>query len=466
LVIDNCPLQGLEGELDKKLIFIVGGGLILVIIAVIAIVLMNKKPGQITGPASNAKIITVWDYNNEKAAYDNFFTKFQQATKYKVEYVSKDKTTYIQDTIDAIAAGTAPDVWIVPSDLLPNIKNKIVPMPTGKIANTSKKQSDLEVFSNVYPKVVYENNVLDNQIYGMPIAMDTLKLFMNYDLLSQTISQYRRENSKDQVAIEVQDILRDDPKNWDQFVKMVRFFEKVRGDKFARTVAMGTSENVNQATDLLVLLMQQNGVKMVSDDLSTAQFHTAQNIFSDINYPGTKALEFYASFANAKNENYAWDATQANSVRAFAEKKVAMMFDYDTVKSQISNISPNFTYKTLDVPQVKETLNPINIARYDTFVVPKSSKNQKLAWDLILFAYDTRNVNAYYNITKKKQVKITQDKTNPALTAKSWYNPDPIKVDEIFKTAIKQVNEGKDAQTAMDGAGGQVTALLGKLKQR
>jgi hypothetical protein len=51
------------------------------------------------------------------------------------------------------------------------------------------------------------------------------------------------------------------------------------------------------------------------------------------------------------------------------------------------------------------------------------------------------------------------------MTAKDWYNPNTVKVEQIFRTAIQQVNDGKDAQTALDGAAGQITTLLGKLKQ-
>lgn len=451
--------------MDKKIIFWIGGALLAIVILIVVVILTGKGSTVIKNSPKNTAL-TVWDYNNEKSAYDGIITEFQRQNNIKVNYVTKPSASYLTDTIDAIAAQNGPDVWIVPNDIMPQFRDKLVAMPNGSLADAANKKDDVEVYSGVYPPIVATDNVFNNQIYGIPMSAETLRLFFNPNQLTAKLYDYRRTHPNDKSVDDFVLLFQNGPRDWDEFTRIVRFFtEKTGTDISFPVAAIGTSDNVTRATDLLTLMMMQNGAKMTSDDNSTAQFHTQQNLFSNIDYPGTKAIEFYTSFANPKSDNYTWKSTMTDSIRAFAEGKVAMMFDYPSAKSKISTIAPNFSYAVMDVPQVKETTNTVNFARYDTLTVPKSSKISNMAWKFILFATDGRNSSNYYSVTKKPTVQNLQDTANPLMTAKDWFNPNTVKVEQIFKTAIQQVNDGKDAQTALDGAAGQITTLLGKLKQ-
>lgn len=448
--------------MDKKFLYIVGGGLLAVIILIIVIVVLNKGGGK--PPVVSNKTFVVWDYNNEKAAYDSILTDFQKNNNIKVTYVNKSKGTYLEDAINAIAANNGPDVMIAPNDIMPQFKDKLVPMPDGSLADASAKQNDLEVYQNRYPDVVYQNNILDNKIYAVPMSIASLKMYVNTGWFNTKLNEYRLANPRDPKNDQMQALLQNGINNWDDFVTLIRFFTKKSGDKLTAPAAViGTSDNIPRAPDLLTVIMMQNGARMVSEDLSTALFHTKQNMFSNIDYPGTKGLEYYISFADPKSDNYTWNSAQGDAIRAFAEQKVPIMFDYSAAKSEVSLISPGFNYTVLNIPQIRETRNPVNFARFDNLVVPKSTKNAKLSWKFIFFATDQINSIDYFVITEKQSaLNIPAD--DPLRYAKGWYNPNTIKVDEIFRTVIKQVNEGKDPQTALDGAAGQITTLLGKLK--
>lgn len=451
--------------MDKKFIYIAGGGLLIVIILIVLIVLGNTR--KVQPVTTKDKVLAIWDYKNEKTAYDQIINSFQTENNIKVSYVTKDKDSYLADTVNAIAAGNGPDVWIVPNDIMPQYHDKMAPMPTNSLADVKQKKNDIEIFSDNFSEAIVKDNTFNEKIYGMPIAIDNLKLFINTNLLSQQLQEYRKNNPKENVD-QIQQNSFNGPKNWNDFVQMVKFFSKNTNGKFSfSTAAIGTTSNIPYFNDIFTLLMMQNGAKMTSDDLATAQFHTAQNQFGNIQYPGTKALEFYTSFANPKNENYTWNSSMPDAIRAFAEGKTAMIFDYDTAISKINLITPDLVVKTVNVPQVKETENQINLIRYDTLTVAKSSTNSALAWKFILKATSENFSGSYLSITKKQTARNSTFAPNSASkTAQSWYNPDPTKIKTIFTNTINQVNTGANAQTALDGAAGQITTLLGKLKSQ
>lgn len=440
--------------MDKKFIYIGGGGLLVVIILIIVLVVGKGKTEK---PVTQNSIMTIWDYNNQKKVYDPVINSYQIKKNIKINYVVKNIATYQEDAVAAMVAGKGPDVWILPSNMVAKNKNILEPMPINGYADNANKKDDIEVYSEMYPQFVVQDNILDNRVYGTPIAGEKLKLFVNSDLVSKSISAYNKSNPS--VDTNTVSSTANNPRTWDDLVQAIRIItQKNNGKINTAAIAMGTSNNISTSNDILTLLMIQNGAKMVSDDLSISQFHTSQNLFGDIQYPGTKALEFYTSFANPKSENYTWNATMPSAIRAFAGGQTAMLIEYESAKAEIENINPDLKYQVVNVPQIKETKNPAYMIKYDTLVVPKSSKIQGVAWRFVLTAATGVTMD------DKSALKNSGDKE--IINGKTWYNPDPNKVKAIFNETITQVSNGGDAQTAMDGAASQITTLLGKLKNQ
>jgi len=441
---------------DKKFIWIAGGGLLLVIILVIVLVTSSGKKPVTDTSTSSVSTFTIWDYNNEKTAYDQLIQDFQGDWKVQVNYVSKNPNTYLTDTINAIAAGNGPDVWIVPAKYMVSIKDKLLPMPDD--GTQASRASNVQTIANNYPLAVVTDNVFNSQIYGVPLAIDNLKLFINGAIISQKLEELKKANPSADINALSQTYA--SPKTWDEVVSTSKFLTTKTNGKITQAgLAFGTANNIDNADQLLTLIMMQNGAKMTSDDLTSAQFHTIQNQYSNIQYPGTKALEFYAGFADSKNANYSWDTSFPEATQAFAQGKVAMMIGDNKTAAEIKSLAPNFNFITTAIPQIANTAHPVNLADYDTLTVPKSTQNQALSWTFILKATDSQYANNYTRLTGKTTA------ANPDGQTQSWYNPDPATVTTILKTAISQVNDGKSAQTALDGAASQITTLLYKLIQ-
>ena len=455
--------------MNKKFIFIGAGALVLLLIIVLVVTSCGGTKKPVTDP--NASTLTVWGFD-DPTNFDEIIANFQESNPgYKVTYIKKDPATYAADSLNEIAAGKGPDVWAIPNTWLPKYQDKLVPMPTDLIANKKTQKNDVEIYKTLFPNAIASDNIIDNNIYGMPLTIDTLVLYYNQSILQKTMNDFAAEHSDDDNAM-IGQIFNQGPKTWDDFVTITKLITKKNGSNITQSaVALGTSTNVNQATDILTLLMTQDGAKMTSDDLSTAQFHTKQNVFGGQDFPGAQALNFYTAFSNPQTDLYTWNNSMEDSLHAFAEGKTAMMFDYASAKIDIKRINTGLEYDLFTMPQVKETKNPVNYASYMTYTVTKASKKSNLSWQFIASMANSSQVNTYSTKTGEQSAQLTSLNDNSdinatqALTAKSWYVPEPVETVQILANAIQQVNDGKNPQTAIEYAGSQITSLLGKLKQ-
>jgi len=448
---------------NKRFLYIAGGVFVLFVIIILVFAITARNKG--TQSSTTNGTLTVWEYADDTSAYSVLDSTFESNHKgIKVNIVKKDMKDYLNASVNEIAAGKGPDVWAVPNDWMVAYHDKMVPMPDGKLT-TDKKRTDAEVYKGIYPGVAATDNIFDNKVYGMPLSIDTLSLYYNVDILGKKLNEIIQGDDQS-LTDTAQPLLNNGPKNWDELVYLSRLLTNKSGNDVSQAgITLGTS-GITNANDILTLIMLQNGAKMTSDDNSSAQFHTAQNVFSGVSYPGTKALDFFTSFAKSGNDNYAWNDSLGDSLRAFAEGKAAMFIGYSSQEQDIKRINPNLNYNIINVPQIKETKNPVNFASYTTYTVTKAAKDQNLAWDFVLSLQDQNNVNAYLAATKKppalSESLNTDNDQSP--TARNWYKPDPQKTNDIFATMIKQVNDGKNAQTAIENAASQVTTLLQQLK--
>lgn len=451
--------------MNRKILYLGIGGLVLLIILIVLLVVGSSGDKNKNQPLT----LTFWNLDDDKSAFEEIIAGFEQAhANVKIEYTKKEPKNYLNNILEAIATGQGPDILAVPNDWLPKYHTLLTPMPAGKLADKKLKKSDTDVYAATFPSVVAEDNIMDQKIYGFPLSIETLELYLNPAILTDALSDYRKTH--EDVEPNVQKIFNEGPKTWDEFTQIVQIVTQKNGSNIIRSgAAFGTADNIEQSADILTLMLLQFGAKMTTDDHTAALFHTKDNNFDEFasqEFPGAKALEFYTSFANPKNQNYTWNGSMPSAQRAFAEEKTAMLVDYPSAGREIKRINPNLNFTQTLIPQVEETGHPVNFASYFTFSVNRNSQNAAAAWDFILFLLNKDNSASYFEKTRKTSAlldKISED--SPILTAKSWFVPDPEKADSIFRDIIKQVNAGQNAQTAIEGAASQITNLLGALKQ-
>ncbi len=436
--------------MDRKYIFLIGLVGALVVILILFLLLGRK-----TTQTSSLNFVT---YNDTKDLKD-LVAAFETQNNVKVNVIKKDLASYELDSLNLISTGKI-DVWGIPNNWLPKHHDKLSDYKSPAVKTA---EENISGYKTLYPDVVTEENIINNKIYGFPLFYDPLVMFTNSGLRSKA-------GSAQNLTREQNDLLSKNPTHWDELAGQAPLITQLNGKIITQSAtALGTND-LPSGPDILTLLMLQNGTLMTTDDKTQAIFHTAANLFGGPAFPGAKALEYYASFGDPEAKNYSFSSDSGEPTRAFANGKIAYYIDYLSKSADINLINPDFNYSVLSMPQVKETKNPINLVRYETFSVPNTSANQKLAWQFVRFLTDEQNAKKYASRAKqpvilKNLAEGAGDTNSKALaTAASWYNPDAPETAKIFRTNIADVLAGRSAQTVLDGAAIQVTNLLTNIK--
>jgi ABC-type glycerol-3-phosphate transport system substrate-binding protein len=331
----------------------------------------------------------------------------QYATKHpnvKITYkMFTDPVEYENLLINELAEGEGPDIFSVPNYwFLRNVK-KITPMPVDMM--TTKEFGDTFVSVAQNDLVLRDPSDGQQKIYGIPMSVDTLALYYNKSSFDDKIPSRGKpaatwEELKDDVF---------------KLSKKDQSFERFE----VSGIAMGRSDNILRAIDILYMLMLQYKAQFYNDNVSQAQF-AKQNAISaaGVSYnPATEALNLYTSFALPSNKNYSWNSYLADSkssvkeIETFARGKVAMIFGYSYLYQQIINEITDLKTKgvnTMDqknirvspVPQVEDpavsTEKRVAYANYYAETVARTSANPRDAWEFLTFISSADNLK-YYN---------------------------------------------------------------------
>ena len=429
---------------QKIIILIVLGAALL-----FALVFLGVLPGLKGGGGEAGKIggeISFWGLFDRQDAYGAAIDLFRR--KYPNVAINyrqfNDPDDYKQTLLDALAAGTGPDVFMVHNNDLYKDSNKISPLP-------SALYSSLQLRSD-FPQVVEQDFAPQGVIYALPLSVDTLALIYNRDTL-------------DAEAVLV-------PDTWDKFIEAAARLTKLSAAKVIEESGAaigGSTKTIDTATDILGLLMLQSGTVMTSSDFRAASFASKEGAFS---------LTFYTQFADPKKTSYAWNDTMPPYLDAFAREKTAMVFDYAAAIPQIKFRNNFLNLGVAPAPQLAGVAKPVSYPSYWGYTVSRQTKRPDIVWDFVLMMTTSReSANAYVVATKRPPAlrSLIDFYLNDAdigvfarqaLIARSWPQVDRLEIKNILNTAIEAVNAGVSApERALSDAQAAVTALMAKRVQ-
>lgn len=375
--------------------------------------------------------------------------------------------------LESYAEQKTPDIISLHYGWIPKYAKKefILPMPEKitmayQIEKTSlgiKKEVLTELRTNpTYTPAKLKNDFLDtvvkdavvsNKIYGLPISLDTMVMFYNRDLLNRA-----------HVPLP--------PTNWQEFqetAKKTTFFDQNKN--FVQSgAALGAADNILRSADILMLLMKQNGAKIIVGNSAVFSRDTS----SDYN-PGVEAIKFYSDFSNPRKEVYAWNEEQPDSLKAFADGKLALYFGYSYDIPYIRAYSKNaINYGIAKIPQIQDSAER-NIANYWVETVSKRTKYPNEAWDFIIFMTKAEEAKKYLKKTKKPTAlrslvkeQAQDDDLNifasQLLTSESWYRGLSYNsAEKIIKEIIRAVNEGQEPEEIITIANQKVQQTINNL---
>ncbi|GAI84931.1 unnamed protein product, partial [marine sediment metagenome] len=262
-----------------------------------------------------------------------------------INYVQQSFKDYRERLQSALARDEGPDIFRFHNTWLAMLKKELASAP-------SAIAKDINLKENYYP-VVSEDLKVGSQVFGVPLGFDALALFYNAKILKEAGKTY--------------------PATWDEFRRTAMdLCVADSADKSckpgARIVtagaALGTTSNVDHFSDILGLMILQNGV-----DLTKPRGDLAED-----------ALKYYTLFTT---DDHIWDESLPSSIYAFATEKVAMIFAPSWRAHEISQINPQLEFKTTPVPQLPGT--QIGWATYWAEGVSSKSKNIQAAWEFLTY---------------------------------------------------------------------------------
>jgi len=405
----------------------------------------------------------VWD---DEDAFEEIIENYQKLHPFvTINYKKLRYQEYEQKLLEAMSEDRGPDIFSIHAAWVKKYRNKITPLPPATTMAVPIKKGTIKqevipelrttktvtlrelknrfvdtIFDDVVIEKKEEDKSISRKIMALPLATDNLVMYYNRDLLNNAG-------------------VPEPPKYWNRdFQKMIKNLTKIdyEGNILQSGVAMGGSDNIERYSDIISILMMQNGAIML-DAKDSVSFHKIpKNLKGQDYHPGIEALRFYTDFSNESKEVYCWNDKLENSIDLFTQGKLAIMFGYSYHLPTIQTRAPKINLGIARLPQIEDS-EEINIANYWVETVSKKSKHSEAAWDFLHFmTTNEKQVKIYLNNTKKPTALrslIDEQKNDDhlatfasqILTAKNWYRGEDYNAAEfIMKGMIDDVINGKE----------------------
>ena len=332
LPAQDLPSSPPPSMISKILKILVG---VIVVLAVIFLIYNFVLP-KLFPSKINKVTLAYWGLWEDLSVFAPIIADFEKEhPNIKINYSNQDIKQYRERLITRSNNGNGPDIFRFHNTWVSQLSDLLLPLPNSTI---SKEDFD----KNYYP-VVKKDLIKNGAIYGIPLQIDTLSLYINKDLFQAS-------------GVRV-------PTNWIEFGNTARQLTVKDENNNIKTAgaALGTSNNITHAPDIISMLFAQNGVNL--EDISSDT-----QAVSD-------TLNFYSSFALPSSN--VWDNTLDQSIRVFASGSLAMYFGYSWDFFVIKSINPNLSFDVYPVPSLPG--RNITVASYWAEGISSKSAHQKEA---------------------------------------------------------------------------------------
>ena len=363
------PAQPKQPKGKKKIslpIMIAGGvALILILVLVISQVFGGNNKEETTptvkedpGLVETAEPVslTYWGLWEDSQIISEVINDFEEKNpNVTIDYRKQSHLDYRERLQQAIASGNGPDIFRFHATWGMMIGESLAAMPTDVMTAT-------EYQSTFYP-VAYDQLQINGQIVGIPLMYDGLALIYNKEMLKTA-----------NLSV---------PSTWSE-LRSVANQLTVPSNPSDRSntnitrggLAIGNAGNVDHFSDILALLILQNG----GDPADPSSKYVSD------------AVTFYTNFAK---QDKVWSDRLPNSTVAFARGEAAMILAPSWRIHDIQNLNPDLDFGVAPVPQL-DSANPVAWATYWAEGVSDQSKNKDVAWAFLEYLSSPEVLQKFY----------------------------------------------------------------------
>jgi ABC-type glycerol-3-phosphate transport system substrate-binding protein len=295
----------------------------------------------------------------------------------KINYQLQSHQDYQERLKSSLDGDAPPDIVRLHTTWMPLFFSYLLPAPANTISTT-------EIDTNFYP-IIGKLLVSNNQVYGVPLTMEGLALYVNTAMLQQ--KQLKT------------------PKTWEDLLtaaKALKESDPLTGKIIRAGVALGNTSNVDHWSDIVSLMLLQAGAKLTN--MQSPEIPTT--------------LQYYVDFVS---KHKVWDETMPPSVVAFANEKVAMIFAPSWRAREIKAMNPALSWEVIPVPQLPD-VDPLNWASVWFEAVSKKTKYPQESWKFVTFLASANAQQLLFDAATSDRG-YPQPPANKSITAESLKNP-------------------------------------------
>ena len=343
----------------------------------------------------------------------------------QVSYVPKQPETFERELADALASGTGPDLFVIRQDSAEKNSSKILPIPYTSLSAEQFKDTFIEAA---------EPYLGSEGVLAVPFLVDPLLLYWNRDMLSSAGFPQP-------------------PAYWDEVFGMAtKITKRSQTNTIEKSaIAFGEYQNVNNAKDILAMLMLQAGSPIMFRD-SEALTPALVSRQGDTRQPVESAVRYFTDFANPVKAHYSWNRSLPESRAAFAAGDLALYVGYASEDPLIRRINPNINYAPALIPQIRDGDRFTTYGRVYAFAVPRAARNPQGALTVAyllasarsseLFAVALGFPSARRDVLAKPVTGKDDLFNRQAIISRAWSDPSPERTELIFREMIESVTSG------------------------
>ncbi len=410
-------------EKQKKLIKLLS--ITAVVLLLIAILLIISVPKQ-----KNVELV-FWGFWEEEEAMHPLIEKYEAENpgvkiSYSIQPLENyDTLLYTRYEQSETAEEPAPDIAMIHNSWLPKYEKYLSPLPESIMS----KETYTKEF---YPTALDDFTGRDKKIYAIPHQIDGLMVIYNKKLLQN--GGYTAP-----------------PSDWDSFMEVARNLTKrdSTGKISQSGLAIGTSSNITNSTDILSYFFLQNLVEIMNEERNQVTL-TSQRAIT--------ALETYTSFVSDKNAT--WAIYLPSDLTYFINGNLAMMFGTSWTALEILEQTEDIDFGLAPLPRLVNN-EEVYYSTYWGTTVSKSSENSTEAWKFVEFLSQPDQLRRLYQnaakirtfgepysrVSMNKELldnRYTQALGYMAPYMKSWQMGEQAFVQNLLKQGITDVVENDE----------------------
>jgi len=409
--------------------------------------------------------LTYWGLWEDENVMNGIIADFESKNpNIKVVYKKNQKDGYRGRLAGRLAKSGSttddvPDIYRIHNTWISMFRDYLATVPSETVTSIGL---DTDFFD------VYKTDLKESGNWlSVPLMYDGLVMFYNPDLLSKA-------------GVDV-------PKDWWSLKKAaIKITQRDTNNKITVAGAsLGSVTNVDQWSDIVGLMMEQNGVNTKSIG-STENTTKLKDVFS-----------FYILF---KTSDKVWDDTLPNSTQYFASGNLGFYFGPSWRIFDIQALNPNLDFKITSTPQLPTTssvstetvdagaeLTNIHWASYWTEGVNNKSTHQEEAWKFLEYLSSAEVLEKMYQadsqirsfgqiyprksmmskISSNEKLKPLVDTANNAtswyLASNTWDNGLNTQMQKYFSDALNTISSNSsDSDDAVITAISGITQLQKK----